>query len=46
MLVPTNTPLLILLRNSNEVYNVKVVSNGMINPMGFVGKNSKFTRKR
>jgi hypothetical protein len=33
-------------KNSNEVYDVKVVSNGMANPMGYIGKNSKFSRKK
>jgi hypothetical protein len=33
-------------KNSNEIYDVKVVSNGMPTPIGYISKNSKFSKKR
>jgi hypothetical protein len=33
-------------KNSNEIYDVKVVSNGLPTPIGYISKNSKFSKKR
>ena len=33
-------------KNSNEIYDIKNINNGSHNPIGYINKNGKFTRRR